>query len=78
LDLLLLYGLLVFLILHLLLELLALNFFVSSHIGIEDLPLGRLKRKVRALRGVSLDTLLAERQVEGLRGALLVVELVTE
>lgn len=78
LDLLLNSGFLVFLVLHLLLELLAEQFLVGGHVGVEDLPLCGLEGEVGALGRVSLDTLLAEGQVEGLAGAFLEVELVAQ
>lgn len=71
-------GTLVFFVFHLLLELSTLDLLVGSHVRIEDLPLGGLKREVGLNGRVSLDTALLQGKIEGLARAFLVVELVTE
>lgn len=71
-------GLLILLVLHLLLEDLSLVVLVSLEVGIEDHPLGGLEGEVRAHWRISLNTLMANGQVEGLRRALLEVELVSQ
>lgn len=62
--------------LHLLLELSPLHVLPGLHIGVEDHPLSGLKGERGDLRGVGLDALLSQGQVEGLGGSLLEVELV--
>jgi hypothetical protein len=68
----------VFFILHLFLKLIALNFLISSHVCIENLPLSGFQGERGYLRGVSLHTLLSEWQVECLWWSFLEVELVAE
>jgi hypothetical protein len=72
-----LHRLLVLSVFHLFLDFCSLDLFISCHIGIEDLPLSGFKREVSLNRGISLDAALLQGQVEGLAGALLEVELVS-
>ena len=71
-------GFLVLPIFHLLLDFSTLDLFISIHICVEDLPLGRLKGEVGLDGRVSLDTALLQGEVESLTGTLLEVELVTD
>jgi hypothetical protein len=59
-------GSLIFLILHLLLEIDSLDLFISCHVSIKDLPLSSLEREVSLDGGISLNTTLLQRKVEGL------------
>lgn len=61
-----------------LLHLLTGHLLPSGHVSVEDHPLGGFYREDRPLWWFSLHSLRPDRQVEGLRRALLVIELVTE
>jgi len=69
---------LILLVLHLLLSFLSLDFFPSLEIGIENHPLGGLKRESGANWRVSFDTLFSEWHVEGLGRSLLEIELISK
>jgi hypothetical protein len=59
-------GSLIFLVFHLFLKLSTLDLFISSHIGIEDLPLGSLEGEISLNGRVSLNTPLLQGEVESL------------
>lgn len=63
---------------HLLFHFLAQVLLVLAHVGIEDHPLCGFNREIAGYRRVRLVALLANGQIEGLRGALLIKELVTQ
>ena len=71
-------GFLVLPVFHLLLDFSTLDLFISIHVCVKDLPLGRLKGEVGLDGRVSLDTALLQGEVESLTGTLLEVELVTD
>jgi len=63
---------------YLLFHLLAQVLLVLAHVGIEDHPLCGFNRVIAGYRRVRLVAFLTNGQIEGLRGALLIKELVTQ